>query len=125
VKLLIDMNLSPDWVPFLNAAGIDALHWSTVGRANAPDTVVMSWARANDCTVFTNDLDFSALLAMTRDSGPSVLQLRLQDLLPAAAGGTVLYVLRQYESALTKGAIITVAENGARIRILPLTSEPA
>ena len=118
------MNLSPDWVPF-DAAGIDAVHWSTVGAPNAPDTAVMSWARANGCAVFTNDLDFSALLAMTRDSGPSVLQLRVQDLLPAAVGGTVRYVVRQYESALSKGAIITVAEKGARIRILPLTAEPA
>jgi hypothetical protein len=32
-------------------------------------------------------------------------------------------VVRQYESALTNGAIITVAENGARIRILPLRAE--
>ena len=30
VKLVVDMNLSPDWVPVLNDHGWQAIHWSTV-----------------------------------------------------------------------------------------------
>jgi predicted nuclease of predicted toxin-antitoxin system len=119
------MNLSPDWVAFLNKAGVEALHWSSVGRANAPDTEVMNWARAHDCIVFTNDLDYSALLATTRAVGPSVLQLRTQDLLPDSAGAIVLQVLRMHAEPLEKGAIVSVASDGARVRVLPLSSEPA
>ena len=37
MRLLVDMNLSPFWVPFLTAQGYQAVHWSTVGAANAPD----------------------------------------------------------------------------------------
>lgn len=114
------MNLSPDWVPFLTDAGVTALHWGSVGPANAPDAEIMSWARSHAFVVFTNDLDFSALLAMTRGAGPSVLQLRLQDLLPAGAGQVVLEVLRQQESMLVGGAIVTVTDNGTRVRVLPL-----
>ena len=29
MKLLVDMNLSPRWVPFLLDAGHEAVHWST------------------------------------------------------------------------------------------------
>jgi predicted nuclease of predicted toxin-antitoxin system len=89
---LLDMNLSPSWVPYLEAAGVAAVHWSAVGRPHASDSELMNWARANDCVVFTNDLDFSALLAMTRGSGPSVLQLRLENLFPDASGHIVLLV---------------------------------
>jgi predicted nuclease of predicted toxin-antitoxin system len=31
VKVLIDMNLSPDWGPVLLRHGWLAIHWSTVG----------------------------------------------------------------------------------------------
>lgn len=125
LKLLLDMNLSPDWVPFLTSAGFDAVHWRSIGAANAADAELMSWARTNAFVVFTNDLDFSALLAMTRGTGPSVLQIRLQDLLPDGAGATVLSVLRQHESMLDAGAIVTLTDNGTRVRVLPLNSEPA
>jgi predicted nuclease of predicted toxin-antitoxin system len=119
------MNLSPIWVSFLNQAGVDAIHWSAVGQANAPDAELMDWARTNGCVVFTNDLDFSALLAMTRGTGPSVLQLRLQDLLPDSVGDVVLRVLQQQQLSLATGAIVTVADSGTRVRILPLHGEPA
>jgi predicted nuclease of predicted toxin-antitoxin system len=32
MKFLIDMNLSPLWVPFLANQGFEAVHWSTVGQ---------------------------------------------------------------------------------------------
>jgi predicted nuclease of predicted toxin-antitoxin system len=44
MKILVDMNLSPDWVPFLKRNGVDALHWSMVGDLRAPDQVIMEWA---------------------------------------------------------------------------------
>jgi predicted nuclease of predicted toxin-antitoxin system len=96
VKILLDMNLSPVRVRFLESAGVAAVHWSTVGDPRADDRELMDWARSNGCVVFTNDLDFSALLAITRGSGPSVLQLRTQDLMRAAVGGTVLSLLSEH-----------------------------
>jgi hypothetical protein len=35
VKLLVDMNLSPQWVDRLNVAGLPAVHWSGIGRMDA------------------------------------------------------------------------------------------
>ena len=125
MRILLDMNLSPAWVGFLESAGVAAVHWSTVGDPCAGDRQLMDWARSNSCVVFTNDLDFSALLAITRGSGPSVLQIRTQDLMPAAVGGTVLSLLSEHRHSLLEGAILTVDDRGARVRILPLKSSPA
>jgi predicted nuclease of predicted toxin-antitoxin system len=35
MKVLVDMNLSPNWVRFLAEAGFEAVHWSKVGSTNA------------------------------------------------------------------------------------------
>jgi len=42
----------------------------------------MAWAREHVHVVFTHDLDFGTLLALTRASGPSVIQVGSQDVLP-------------------------------------------
>jgi predicted nuclease of predicted toxin-antitoxin system len=73
MKLLVDMNLSPRWVGALTGAGIEAVHWSTVGTTNAPDAQIMAYALANDFVVLTHDLDFSAILAATQGGKPSVV----------------------------------------------------
>jgi predicted nuclease of predicted toxin-antitoxin system len=31
MKLLVDMNLSPQWIRVLTDAGVDAAHWSSLG----------------------------------------------------------------------------------------------
>lgn len=87
MKLLLDMNLPPAWVRFLQEEGFAALHWSTVGDSKATDATTMEWARRAGHVVVTHDLDFSALLAATEATGPSVIQVRTQDVLPDAIGG--------------------------------------
>ena len=58
LTVLIDMNLSPLWVPFLVEHEIEAVHWSTVGEASAPDSQSLGYAGSNGFTLFTHDLDF-------------------------------------------------------------------
>jgi predicted nuclease of predicted toxin-antitoxin system len=119
MKILIDMNLSPDWVKVLADAGWESVHWSTVGDMRAPDEVIMAWVRENDCVVFTHDLDFGVLLALTRAESPSVIQVRTQDAFPNALGDRLIKVLQEHQSALEKGALLTVDEGKSRVRILP------
>jgi predicted nuclease of predicted toxin-antitoxin system len=119
IKLLIDMNLSPDWVPLLDQNGWPAVHWSTVGNPRATDREIMDWALANGYVVFTHDLDFGTALALTRATGPSVLQVRSQDVLPDHLGNLVLAVLQQCQAALATGALVVVDESRCRVRILP------
>lgn len=120
MKILIDMNLSPDWVSTFEANDLQAVHWSTIGDARAPDAEIMEYARANDFVVFTHDLDFGTLLAFTHTNGPSVIQIRAQDVMPAALGKRLISILKQQQTALENGALITIDEAKARVRVLPI-----
>lgn len=82
--------------------------------------MVLDWARSAGWIVFTNDLDFGALLAKAGAIGPSVLQIRTQDVLPAAIGVGVIAVLRQHEEELRLGALVVVEHQAARVRVLPI-----
>jgi predicted nuclease of predicted toxin-antitoxin system len=88
MKFLIDMNLSPAWVELFAAAGFEAIHWSKIGPQDASDLELMTSAAANDHIVVTCDLDFTAILAASRGTRPSVLQLR-SDILNAGADRSV------------------------------------
>lgn len=120
INILLDMNLSPEWVELLQNAGWSAVHWSTVGDPRAADRTIMDWAEAHGYVVFTHDLDFGTLLALTHAAGPSVLQVRGQDILPVHMGDLVIAAIRQHEHALVRGALVVVEESKNRVRILPI-----
>ena len=81
----------------------------------------MNWASANGYVVFTNDLDFGALLAALSAEAPSVIQVRNQDILPDQIETILIETLRRFESQLESGALITINLTRYRVRILPLT----
>ena len=120
MKLLIDVNLSPAWVGYLEGNDLEAVHWSTVGPLDAPDAEILAYARERQLVVFTHDLDFGHLLAHTRGTGPSVVQVRAIGLLPDSLGPLVLEALRRFAADLDQGALVTVDEAKARVRILPI-----
>ena len=117
---MIDLNLSPDWVPVFVQNGWPAVHWSTVGDQRATDREIMDWAVANDHIVFTHDLDFGTMLALTHATGPSVLQVRAQNVLPDHLGNLVVATLRQHEATIAAGALVVIEERRNRVRILSL-----
>lgn len=120
MRLVIDMYLSPDWVAVLTKAGHTAVHWSTVGSPAAKDREILAWAREREQVVFTHDLDFGAILAATHADSPSVLQVRTQDPTPEHCGQTITATLARHADVLAKGALVSVDQNRARVRILPL-----
>jgi predicted nuclease of predicted toxin-antitoxin system len=120
LAILVDMNLSPDWVPFLQSHGHTTVHWSAVGNPGALDTELMDWARANGHVILTHDLDFGMILAQTHATGPSVVLIRSQDTFPAAIGIAVTAALQQCESDLQSGALAVVDPIHHRVRILPI-----
>jgi predicted nuclease of predicted toxin-antitoxin system len=120
MKLLLDMNLSPEWRGSLEAVGHRVVHWSEVGAHTAPYREIMRWASANGYVVFTHDLDFGTILATTGDTGPSVLQMRTQAPTPEVMAAAVLQAISQWEQQLLDGAIVVIDESRARVRVLPL-----
>lgn len=119
MNILIDMNLSSDWVGPLKAAGYGVVHWSDLGAANAPDDEIAAHARDNGFVLFTNDLDFGAILAASGGKAPSVVQLRRGDLRPKTLAPIVLAALAQRSGDLEQGAILTIGKSRIRIRQLP------
>jgi predicted nuclease of predicted toxin-antitoxin system len=77
--------------------------------------------RIHGRVIITHDLDLTTLLALTGANGPSVVQLRTQDILPDTASDLLLQVLREFREQLNAGAIVTVEEDRRRVRILPLS----
>jgi predicted nuclease of predicted toxin-antitoxin system len=122
MKLLLDMNLSPDWVAMFGPASIEAVHWSSVGLATAPDFEIMEYARIHGYVVLTHDLDFGILLALGRGGKPSVVQIRMRDVYPEVIGQQVVAALRLMETELEAGALVTLGPQRTRVRSLPFGS---
>jgi predicted nuclease of predicted toxin-antitoxin system len=120
MRLIVDMNLSFRWVDYLVAQGFFAVHWSSVGIPDATDTEILAYAREHDLTVLTNDLDFGAILAVTKGTKPSVIQIRANDVRPEVIGEQTVCALKQTKSELELGALVTVLPVRTRVRILPL-----
>jgi predicted nuclease of predicted toxin-antitoxin system len=120
LKLLVDMNLTPQWVPALQKHGFEAAHWSDVGDPRASDKEIMDWAVTNQYVVFTHDMDFGTMLAFSHETGPSVIQIRTDDTMPEHLEGSVLAALNQHESDLSAGALVVVDESRSRVRVLPI-----
>jgi predicted nuclease of predicted toxin-antitoxin system len=119
VRLLIDMNLSPRWVSLLNSRGMEAVHWSSPGSANAPDVEIMAYASGN-VRCADDDLDFGAILAATHGEKSSIIQIRSDDVRPEMIGTQVIAALLQMEPELEQGALLTVEPDRLRARVLPL-----
>ena len=120
MKLLVDMNLSPTWVDRLARHGFEAVHWSTVGAATAPDAEILAWANEHGFVIVTNDLDFSAILAASAGATPSVLQIRTQDLFSDETVSIVAKGLEAHGEDIEQGALLSIDETGTRVRVLPL-----
>jgi len=120
MRFVVDMNLSPGWIAFLERAGHKARHWSEVGKVDATDREIMQWAETNGCIVLTSDLDFSAILAATGRAGPSVVQVRSELLRTDAIGDTVMKAIEATREELGGGALVSIDASRARVRVLPL-----
>ena len=121
IKLLIDMNLSPDWVPVLTRGGWPAVHWSTVGDPRASDRTIMDWAAKQGYVLFAHDLDFGTH-AGSCPMRPVQAWFRFA---PMTCRRVISEVwsspfLDQHEADLASGSLVVVDESRSRVRILPI-----
>lgn len=123
MRFVVDMNLSPRWIDYLQKFGHDAVHWSSVGLAGAADSEIMNWAAEHDRIVLTSDLDFGAILARSGAATPSIVQLRTESTLPVHAGRHLIDAIDRVHVDLARGALLTIEPGAARIRVLPFDLE--
>jgi hypothetical protein len=60
------------------------------------------------------------ILAVTHARGPSVIQARVQDPVPATIGEAVVAAIADHAAHLERGALITLDPDKSRMRILPI-----
>ncbi len=120
MRYLADHHISPRTVTILKTSGHDIIRVSDILPQDAPDSLILERARLDRQTVITQDLDYSALLASTHYTQPSVVSLRLQDNRPERLAAILLEILPAIEDDLQTGAIVVVEKNRIRVRSLPL-----
>jgi len=114
------MNVSPLTVRELHEAGWDIVRVSEFLDPRTKDPVILAFARDQDRTIITNDLEFSALLALGRFAKPSVITLRLENPHPASVTRRLLDVAPLMAAELMAGAVLSVDEQTVRYRMLPI-----
>jgi predicted nuclease of predicted toxin-antitoxin system len=107
-------------VPVFEAAGLETVHWTSIGQPTATDREILAYAKLHEYVIFTHDLDFGAILASTNAETPSVIQVRVQDVAPDNLSDCVIAALHQFKELLDIGALITIDDNKTRARILPM-----
>ena len=120
MKVVVDVNFPPALATALEDGGVDAIHWTGVGAATAPDAEILAWAKSHGHVVLTQDLDFPEILATTGASAPSVILVRNVDGLHHDLSATIEAAVDQCRAALEAGAIVVLDVGGRRIRTLPI-----
>lgn len=120
LRYLADIHISPITVEALQASGVTIQRAANVLSPRAKDSEIVTLARLQDWIILTQDLDFSALVARSGETRPSVISLRLQDASPARVTQLLLSILPSLQKDLVQGAIVSIDEGGIRIRMLPV-----
>jgi predicted nuclease of predicted toxin-antitoxin system len=120
VKLLLDMNLSPEWCVALRHPNWEVHHWTEIGPANAEDQVLIEWAKKNGFALVTQDLDMPQILFATREGSPSVILLRIENSMDPLQQGRVRTAIEQAQTMLLKGCLLIIDNRHIRIRALPI-----
>ena len=77
MRLLADLNIAPRTVSFLRSLGHDVQRVGDVLAPSATDYEIVEYARRDGRSVVTQDLDFSAIVALSGQAAPSLICLRL------------------------------------------------
>jgi len=120
LRFLADMNISPLTVAALQAEGWEIVRVSSVLAVDASDRDILNLAEQRRQVVITQDMDFSALLALGGHARPSLVTLRLLDTDPDTVTRRLRLVLPQIEDALRDGSVVTITDGNVRVRELPI-----
>lgn len=114
---------SPITVRASTEAGWDTVRVSTPLSEDSSDEAILSYAAEEGRVVCTQDLDFSALLALAGRDRPSLVTVRISNPAPEIVASRLLGVLPTVADELEQGSVVTIEEETVRIRPLPIEGE--
>lgn len=120
MKLLLDQGLPRSTVEHLQKVGVEAAHVGGLGLASASDARILDFARRENRIVVTLDSDFHALLAFSGAKEPSVIRIRIEGLRAGELAQLLADVPAVCADEVRNGAMVSVTEDGIRIRKLPV-----
>jgi predicted nuclease of predicted toxin-antitoxin system len=118
MRLLADMHIAPRTVRFLRSLGHDVVRVDELLLPTATDEAIMAAAVREERCIVTQDLDFSATVALSGRAAPSVISLRLSSSRVEHVSAVLQEVLPGVEKDLLDGAIVTVQDRRVRCRRL-------
>ena len=77
MRLLADMHIAPRTVRFLRSLGHDVIRLDELLLPSAADEAIVAAATRDERHILTQDLDFSAIVALSGGIVPLVISLRL------------------------------------------------
>jgi predicted nuclease of predicted toxin-antitoxin system len=124
MRFLIDNALSPRVAELLAAAGHDAVHVRASGLHAAADSELFQLAARENRTIISAETDFAELLALRRETRPSVVLFRGRSpRRPEREAAVLLANLPVIQAELETGAVVSIYEDRLRIRRLPIGGE--
>jgi predicted nuclease of predicted toxin-antitoxin system len=121
MRLLADLHVSPRTVQFLRALGHDVVRVSEILSPTSSDETVVARAAQDARAILTQDLDYSAIIALSGAKAPSLISLRLSSSRFEYVNAVLQRVLPTIEPDVLQGTIITVEDHRVRRRSLPIT----
>ena len=120
IRFLADMPISPRTGSYLRGIGYEAMRVDKLGMERAKDEQLLRYAAEQDMVIITMDLDFGGLLALSGMTKPSVMIFRLRNPDANHINKMLEDMLPKLLSELEVGVIITIEEERARVRRLPI-----
>ena len=121
VKFVADVNVSRHVVAYLRSAGLDVVRVPEIMDERAADVDIIAEARRRGAVVISHDQDFTAILAVSGATLPSLLNVRVSYVDAERLAQKITAVLKATEQELITGAIVTLDDRGVRLHRLPIT----